>query len=801
MTLDLRLAPAVAVAWAAAWWLVGPGAGSMASGVVVGGVGGLVVAAGLLASSQRPAVAHAVLALACAIAVALSVHVQAAARAPLEALAAEGATAGLVGRVASEPEPDAFGGGVRWVLAVDTLEARGATTRSPAHVEVTGPPPGPRYGARVRVTARLRSGEPGAGEAARATADEPASETRPPSAFLAGTHAMRAALLDVTDDLSAQARGLVPGAAVGDTSRLPDDLDGAMRVTGLTHITAVSGGHFAVVIATLTALGAMLRLPRVARVAVLVVASIAFVLLVRPEPSVLRAAWTCAVALLGLALGRPSTGFAALATAATALLVVDPWLARSYGFVLSCAATAGLVLIAGPFARRLAPWTGAPAGLALAVPVAAQAACGPVLVLLEPSLPMTSVLANLLAAPALVPATVLGLAATLLAPWTPGVAYAVAWLAGLATGWITLVARWCAGLPLATLPWPGGAGGALLLGGLTGALLVVVLRRPAGPGWPHTWREAGPRTARAARRAVRRRRRWPLMLTLALCAGCLAVVVAVPRLVPAGDRVPADWEIVACDVGQGDALAVRTGPASAVVIDAGPPGSAAGRCLDRLGVERIELLVISHFHADHAGGLDGVLAGRSVDAALVSALDQPSDQAEHARGLLADAGVPVRVAATGDSGTAGTTSWRVLGADASGDGGGRAGEEGGDGANGASVALALRTAHGVDLVALGDLEEQGQETLLAGLRDAGVAGQVDVVKMAHHGSRSQSAALAALLSPRVALVSVGSDNTYGHPTDQALDLYAGLGAALVRTDECGTSALVVRDGSLAVACS
>ena len=143
----------------------------------------------------------------------------------------------------------------------------------------------------------------------------------------------------------------------------------------------------------------------------------------------------------------------------------------------------------------------------------------------------------------------------------------------------------------------------------------------------------------------------------------------------------------------------------------------------------------------------------------------------------------------------------MLGADASGDGGGRAGEEGGDGANGASVALALRTAHGVDLVALGDLEEQGQETLLAGLRDAGVAGQVDVVKMAHHGSRSQSAALAALLSPRVALVSVGSDNTYGHPTDQALDLYAGLGAALVRTDECGTSALVVRDGSLAVACS
>jgi competence protein ComEC len=620
---------------------------------------------------------------------------------------------------------------------------------------------------------------------------------------LAATHMLRTALLDITTDLSPQARGLVPGAAIGDTTRVPPDVTEAMRVTGLTHVTAVSGGHFAVVVATLTAACVMLRVPRALRVAVLAVAAVGFVLLVRPEPSVLRAAWTCAVALLGLALGRPSSGPAALATASTVLLVVDPWLARSFGFALSCAATGGLVLIAGPLARRLAPWLGRPLAFGLAVPLAAQAAVGPVLVLLDPSVPTTAVLANLLAAPALVPATVLGLVATVLAPGAPGLAHGVAWLAGIATGWIAAVARWCAGLPGASLPWPGGVGGALLLAAATAGVLVVVLRRPVGEGWPRSWREVGPRLWRRARRQALRRRggvpaAFPAILSTALIVAVAVVLVGalvLPRGLSAGHGLPPDWEIVACDVGQGDALAVRTGVASAVVVDVGPPGDAAGRCLDRLGVEHIDLLVLSHFHADHVGGLEPVLTGRSVEAALVSPLDEPPSNAARARDALAAAGVPVQAAAPGQAGVAGATSWWVLGAD----GTSVMGE--GDGANDASVALALRTPGGIDVVALGDLETAGQEALFADLRAAGWARGVDVVKMAHHGSAEQSHQLAALLGPRLTLVSVGDDNTYGHPTETALDLYAGVGSALVRTDECGTAALVVRDGGIGLACT
>jgi competence protein ComEC len=101
------------------------------------------------------------------------------------------------------------------------------------------------------------------------------------------------------------------------------------------------------------------------------------------------------------------------------------------------------------------------------------------------------------------------------------------------------------------------------------------------------------------------------------------------------------------------------------------------------------------------------------------------------------------------------------------------------------------------VVLLGDLEDAGQAALLAETRSRGITG-VDVVKVAHHGSRVQSRALAEQLSPAVALVSVGGDNGYGHPTDAALDLYSGVGATVLRTDECGTFALLVRDGELAV---
>jgi len=784
---DLRMVPAALAVWVAAWLLTGPGlawsgpATWVAAAVVAAACLDMVVAV-LVRRATWPAVAHAALAAAGVLAVTASAHVQLAGRAPLADLAGQRVTATLTGVVVSQPEPFSFVPGVeqhRWVLAARTVDARGVSSAARAHVAVLSSA-APRYGATVAVSGSLRPADLGAAEAARLIADGAGEIRAPPSALrVLDTH--RTALLEVTDPLSAQARGLVPGAAIGDTSRLPDDLAEEMRTTGLTHITAVSGGHFAVVVAVLTLLCSMARLPRPIRVALVALASLAFVALVRPEPAVLRAAVMAAFALTGVALGRPSQSVPALAASVVGLLVVDPWLARSFGFALSAAATAGLVLLAAPLAARLGPWTGDAAAFALAVPLAAQAACGPVLVLLDPSVSTVSVLANLLAAPALVPATVLGLVATVRARWLPVVAGVVAWAASGATWWIATVAHWCAALPGATVPWLGGPAGALLLAALTGLALWAVLRRAPRPGWPESWRAAarsGLREALATRRRRLSRGRFAA-LVVAGSAAALVVAVAVPRLVTRSG-MPEDWQVAMCDVGQGDAVALRTGPTSAVVVDVGPDGPAAGRCLDQLGVTTVDLLVLSHFHADHVGGLGPVLAGRAVTAALVSPVPEPAANAAATGSALAAAGVPVRAARAGDQGTAGTLAWRVLLAGA------------GAGANDSSVVLAARTA-GLDVLLLGDLEDAGQAELVPLVRPA------DVVKVAHHGSAVQSRALAERLRPAVALVSSGRDNDYGHPTDEALDLYSGLGAALVRTDECGTTALVVRGGEVSLA--
>src|SRR5690606_25981930 len=164
-----------------------------------------------------------------------------------------------------------------------------------------------------------------------------------------------------------------------------------------------SGAHFSIL--AVIVLAATASVPRLARIAAVAVVMVAFVLLVRPEPSVLRAAAMGVVGLMAMLLRRPAQAIPALATAVVLLLVIDPWLAREYGFVLSVLATAGLVVLSGPVARRLSGPLPEWLAMAVAVPLAAQAVCGPVVVLLDPRVTLLAVPANLLAVPAVVPAT------------------------------------------------------------------------------------------------------------------------------------------------------------------------------------------------------------------------------------------------------------------------------------------------------------------------------------------------------------------------------------------------------------
>lgn len=317
-------------------------------------------------------------------------------------------------------------------------------------------------GERVRSTVHVAGTDAGDASAALLVAHtEPVVVARaPPLAALVAR--LRGGLVAASSGLDAQARGLVPGIALGDDRALPLVLAEDLRTVSLTHVTAVSGAHVAMVIGMV--LVALRRLPRWWQALLGGLVLLALVLLVHPAASVLRSAAMGGVLLLGLLLGRPRAALPALWSSVVVLLAVDPWLAGSFGFVLSVLATAGLLIASAPLAERLSRYMPRTLGQLLAVPFAAQLACMPALALLQPAMPVHGVLANVLAAPAVPPVTVLGLVAAIVSPlWPPAAQVLAAW-AGVATAWVASVAVWCAALPMATVPWWAGvAGGAGVL--------------------------------------------------------------------------------------------------------------------------------------------------------------------------------------------------------------------------------------------------------------------------------------------------------------------------------------------------
>ncbi|MFF7195864.1 ComEC/Rec2 family competence protein [Streptomyces sp. NPDC008079] len=779
---DWRLVGPAVAAWGGA--AVGPGLGTRVGiGVVLAALlagAALLVAAGVRGGGRRElGAALAAVVLCGAVGAGAAVLGEADRyRGPVAGMAERGAVAEVELRVTGDPteaRPRVRGAAQAPRTAVvggEALRVGGTRVRTPVVVLAEGDVG--RWlkllpSTTIAVTARLAPADrPGDRAAALLKAQGPPRVLAPPSLPQRVAGRLRAGLREASRPLPADARALLPGLVVGDTTGLTPDLKAAFRATDLTHLTAVSGGNLTIVLILLIGppgvairaerrgLAASLGLPLRLTALLGTGLTLGFVLVCRPDPSVLRAAACGLITLLAIGTGRRRSLLPALAAAVLLLVLYEPELARSYGFALSVLATGALLTLAPRWSEALRA-RGVPPRLAeaLAAAGAAQAVCGPVIVLLSARLSLVAVPCNLLAEPAVGPATVLGFGALALAPVALPAARALAWLAGWPTGWIAAVARHGAALPGAEVAWPGGWAGAALLAVLTAAVVV-------GGG-------------------VLRRRPWLCVVCAFLLLLALVRPVELPRFVAGWP--PGGWRFAMCDVGQGDALALSAGPGAAVVVDAGPEPDKVDRCLRDLRVTSVPLLILTHFHADHVDGLPGVLRGRRVGAIETTVLGEPPRQAVAVRREAAAAGVPMVLAAAGERRGLGPLEWRVLWPPPS------AAALPDNGPNDASVALLVRTG-GLTLLLMGDLEPAAQERLLAQAPDLP---RVDVLKVAHHGSAYQDKELFDRVRPRLAVISVGADNPYGHPAARTVAALRALGAVVLRTDTDGSIA-VAEDG-------
>ena len=551
------------------------------------------------------------------------------------------------------------------------------------------------------------------------------------------------------------ARGFVLGADEGIDARTEEDF----RRSGLAHLLAVSGQNVTLLALLAMPLLAAFGIPLRERLFWVLGLIAAYVSLAGAGPSIQRAAVMGAAGLGATLAGRRRSRLFALVAALLVTLAVDPAIAGEIGWQLSFAAVAGIFVLATPIREAISSRPGASGwrrALAegSAVTVAATLATAPLVAFHFGTFSTTTLVANLLAMPAVAPAMWLGMASAAAAQ-VPGFPVEVLNVPNaFLLAYIAEVAAWCGRPDWAELPVSlDGAELAASYLAIAAVGAFVLSSRPRGT-------------------------RWMVLAAIALPGwGLLAPFVVRGSEDPAGS--PPGLRVSVLDVGQGDAILLQPAAAPGILVDGGPPGSGLAAELGEAGVERLAAAVITHDQADHAGGIEELLGHFPLERLVYARLGrQRLDLA------LRSGATPVRAAA-GMEVRSGALRLEVLwpprellsspvsGADP----------------NQSSLVILARW-HGFSMLLTGDAEAESVP-----LRPA----PVDVLKVAHHGS--DDAGLAALLAradPEFAVIPVGEDNPYGHPTAATLRTLARHGVPYLRTDRDGEVRIDVRRNSFAV---
>ncbi len=758
---DLRMAPLAITAWGAAW--LGTWGGH--AGIAAGGASVMV---GLAAAALRRSAL--LLAVAMVTAVVGSAGTVASYRirhGPVAMLATHRAAVSADLEIRADPHWIAATGVRPGAAVIRTamvrIEGRGGAwlVRAPVLLVVSGPELGQWFeipvGTRLAVEGRLDRPDRGSDLAAVMRVRGSPVVVEAPSPGLRLVEQVRDGLREAVADRRQEPRALVPALVLGDTSELDAELAQDFQATGLAHLTAVSGANLTLLLAFLLTVarwvgvrGWWLRLVGLAGV-------LTFVALCRTEPSVLRAAAMGLVALAALGSGSRTAGVRNLAVASMILLLADPFLSRSIGFALSVLACAGIVWWARSWTVVMNRWLPMIIAESIAVPLAAQLATIPLLLAISERVSVAGLVANALAGPFVGPATVLGFAAagaslisgTLAAVFGFGAAWSAQVIIWIATVGSQLPgSEWHLSVTPLTLAWVG------ICSLLLGVSMAYVLSRP-----------------------------WLSLLLAAVMIICLGGAPRQPGW------PPRDWVMVACDVGQGDGLAVRTGRrGSAIVVDSGPEPAAMRACLDRLGIRRVPLLIITHFHADHVAGLTGVLRHRRVGQLWLSPLAAPGPLTALISHHAAQQRIPVNAPLTGTRASVEEAKLQVYGpVDHA-----AADQDESSRQNDSSLVIMVEV-RGIRLLLTGDVEPPGQQAILA----TGADLRADVLKIPHHGSAQQDPAFFAATHARLAIASAGVDNDYGHPAPRTVQLARSTGMTVLRTDQEGSVAVRLDRGRLA----
>lgn len=572
----------------------------------------------------------------------------------------------------------------------------------------------------------------------------------PQNIFLAQALKVRNDFSVRTQTLPRIGADLLPGLVLGDETALNQELDLSMKKSSLSHLTAVSGSNCAVVLSIVFFATRWLRCTRRVRICLALIGLVAFVCLVGPSSSVIRAACMAIISLWGLFWGKSLYAVLGLSCTVLVLLLYNPWFAREYGFVLSVLATAGIIVLGPLLISWLSQYMYLPFACFISIPVAAQIACQPVLFTLNPSIPVYGVLANIVAEPAAGVATLFALLSCVFQYVFEPIAHVLLWGAWLPSWWIVQVAIGTANIPGSSIPFDS-----------TGPVVALSILTILGLGLLVSYKRVSKSVFR--------------IFIVCLCVLLSFVFGTVSAIqIQKGSDIPNQWTLAACDVGQGDAFFVRSAT-YVMMIDVGRSPQLVRKCMSTLNIHKIDVLVLTHFDQDHIGGLEAVID--RVEQVFVGQVQDETDQ--KIVDVLRVHQVPNEQVFAGKSLTLTDLSWKIVWPKST---------QGAPvlGGNPGSIIVETQT-KGVSALFLGDLDAKVQDEFLKTYTN-----RVDIVKVAHHGSSDQSERLYDHLQAQLGIISVGR-NTYGHPTQKTLNMLAQHQIAVARTDIGGLLLIVPED--------